>query len=79
MVQGLPTQNALPNNEAIIALIGIGLPSGIDVGYSFDFTVSRLGLRNSGGAHEVSIRYSFLWGDPRSRNQRSRIVPCFFY
>ncbi|MCU0400192.1 MAG: type IX secretion system membrane protein PorP/SprF [Algoriphagus sp.] len=77
--RGMPTKNALPNNEAIIGLVGVSLESGLDMGYSYDFTVSKLNQRNSGGAHEISIRYTFLWGDPKSRNQRSRIIPCFRY
>lgn len=77
--RGLPTKYALPNNEAIIGVVGIALSNGVDIGYSFDFTVSQLNLRNSGGAHEVSMRYTFLWGDPKSRNQRARRMPCFQY
>lgn len=77
--RGIPTKNSLPNNEAIIGLVGVSLPSGLDIGYSYDVTVSKLGQKNSGGAHELSIRYTFLWGDPKSRNQRGRIIPCFKY
>lgn len=77
--RGLPTKYQLPNNESIIGLVGVVLPSGVDIGYSFDFTVSKLNIRNSGGAHEFSIRYTFLWGDPRERGQRGRRIPCFFY
>ena len=77
--RGLPSKYNMPNNESIIGLLGVALESGMDIGYSFDFTTSKLGLRNSGGAHEISIRYTFLWGDQRSRNQRSRVNPCFFY
>ncbi len=77
--RGLPTKYNLPNNESLIALMGVSLPSGVDIGYSFDFTTSKLGLRNSGGAHEVSIRYTFLWGNPKGRNQKGRAIPCFFY
>ena len=33
----------------------------------------------SGGAHEISLTYSFLWGNAKSRNQRSRVIPCFKY
>ena len=77
--RGMPTKNNLPNNEAVIGLVGVSLESGLDIGYSYDFTVSKLNQRNSGGAHEISIRYTFLWGDPRSRNQRSRVIPCFRY
>ncbi len=77
--RGLPSKYNLPNNESIIAMMGVSLPTGVDIGYSFDFTTSKLGLRNSGGAHEVSVRYTFLWGDPKDRNQRGRVIPCFFY
>ncbi|EAZ82066.1 PorP/SprF family type IX secretion system membrane protein [Algoriphagus machipongonensis] len=77
--RGLPTKNSLPNNEAFIGLVGVSLPSGLDIGYSYDVTASKLGLKNSGGAHEVSVRYTFLWGDPKNRNQRGRVIPCFKY
>ncbi|WP_026968411.1 PorP/SprF family type IX secretion system membrane protein [Algoriphagus terrigena] len=77
--RGLPMKNSLPNNEAFIALVGVALDTGLDIGYSYDVTTSKLGQKNSGGAHEISIRYTFLWGDPGSRNQRSRIIPCFRY
>lgn len=54
--RGMPTKNNLPNNESIIGLVGVSLDSGLDLGYSYDFTVSKLGQRNTGGAHEISIR-----------------------
>lgn len=75
--RGFPVKYSLPNNEAIIGLIGVTLESGLDIGYSFDFTTSKMSLRHSGGAHEISIRYSFLVGDPNQRNRRSTIIPCF--
>jgi len=77
--RGLPIKNNLPNNEAIIGLMGVSLEGGLDIGYSYDITVSKLGLRNSGGAHEVSVTYSFHLGDPKNRNQRARNIPCFRY
>lgn len=58
--RGLPTNYNLPNNEALITTLGITLDSGLDIGYSYDFTLSKLGWINSGGAHEISIRYSFV-------------------
>ena len=75
--RGFPVKYALPNNESIVGLIGFTLESGLDIGYSYDFTISKMALRNSGGAHEISIRYSFLYGDPNQRNRRSTIIPCF--
>ncbi|MDR7128390.1 type IX secretion system PorP/SprF family membrane protein [Algoriphagus sp. 4150] len=77
--RGLPTKNNLPNNEAIIGVVGVSLPSGLDIGYSYDVTISKLGLKNSGGAHEISLTYSFLWGDEKNRNQKSKVIPCFKY
>ncbi len=77
--RGLPTNNALPNNESVIGLVGVSLESGLDIGYSYDFTISKLGMRNSGGAHEVSLTYTFLWGEAKNRNQRARTIPCFRY
>ncbi|MGY6743075.1 MAG: PorP/SprF family type IX secretion system membrane protein [Cecembia sp.] len=77
--RGFPVKYSLPNNESIIGLIGITLESGLDIGYSYDFTISKMALRNSGGAHEISIRYSFLFGDPNQRNRRSTIIPCMRY
>ncbi|MEX2564969.1 MAG: type IX secretion system membrane protein PorP/SprF [Cyclobacteriaceae bacterium] len=75
--RGFPVKYTLPNNESLVALLGVVLNSGIDIGYSFDFTMSKLNLMSSAGAHEFSIRYSFLYGDPKERNKRSTIIPCF--
>ncbi|SIS89926.1 PorP/SprF family type IX secretion system membrane protein [Belliella pelovolcani] len=75
--RGFPVKYALPNNESIAGLIGLTLESGLDIGYSYDFTLSKMGNLQSAGAHEISIRYSFLFGDPNQRNRRSTIIPCF--
>jgi hypothetical protein len=75
--RGFPTRIGLPNNEALIGLIGFSFQSGLDLGYSYDFTLSQLGWRNSGGAHEVSLRYSFvnqLWNKNRIKH-----LPTFKY
>lgn len=73
--RGLPVKYNLPNNESVIAQVGFALQSGLDIGYSFDFTTSKMGLRNSGGAHEVSIRYTFYNGDPYKR--KPKLLPFF--
>lgn len=57
--RGIPTLNELPNNESLIALFGISLSSGMDLGYSFDFPISKFGFSGTGGAHEISLRYVF--------------------
>ncbi len=75
--RGIPTLYSLPNNEALITVLGLTLSSGLDIGYSFDFTLSKLGWRNSGGAHEVSLRYSFV-DQFLNRGKRKRL-PTFRY
>jgi type IX secretion system PorP/SprF family membrane protein len=78
--RGLPTMgNGLPNNESLIGLVGISLGNGLDIGYSYDFTLSQLGQANTGGAHEVSMRLSFLTGDQKQSGRKASILPCFKY
>src|SRR6185503_9598410 len=49
-------RHAFGNSDAIIGVLGVKVSS-IRVGYSYDFTVSKLqGL--SGGAHEISITFN---------------------
>ena len=73
--RGLPTKYNLPNNESIIAIVGFALNSGLDIGYSFDFTISKMGIRNSGGAHEISARYTFHKGNPYKK--KFKLLPFF--
>lgn len=77
--RGIPvTALEQPNHESIIALVGISLGSGLDFGYSHDFTMSSLGNANTGGAHEVSLRYSFLAGNAKGAGRKTS-MPCFKY
>lgn len=69
--RGLPTKYSLPNHEALIVLVGVELKSGIQIGYSFDFTVSNLGQSNSGGSHELSMRYTYSRGDAKKKYRTS--------
>jgi type IX secretion system PorP/SprF family membrane protein len=75
--RGLPTKYNLPNNESLIALMGISLESGIDVGYSFDFPISKFGIAGTGGAHEISVRYMFSTRGPGKRYYAP--LPSFRY
>ncbi|TDQ15289.1 type IX secretion system PorP/SprF family membrane protein [Algoriphagus boseongensis] len=65
--RGLPSKYDLPNNESFVALFGVSLDSGLELGYSFDFPISKLGYQGSGGSHEISVRYVFSSKDPRKR------------
>jgi type IX secretion system PorP/SprF family membrane protein len=58
--RGLPTKYELPNNESLVSLIGVSFEAGIEIGYSFDYPISKLNIGNTGGAHELTLRYMFL-------------------
>lgn len=74
--RGLPIKKfeGLPNNESAIFLVGISKDN-LNIGYSFDYTLSELGIA-SGGAHEISLRYEFFLGDPRRPPKNVRRIPC---
>lgn len=77
--RGIPVSKVTQSNhESIIALVGISLGNGLDVGFSHDFTISSLGNGNTGGANEISIRYSFLAGSAKGAGRKSS-MPCFKY
>jgi hypothetical protein len=76
--RGIPGLRNMPNQDSIILMLGINLENGMVIGYSYDFMISNIGYQTR-GAHEVSFRYQFLSGDPRSRNQRNRVLKCFKY
>jgi type IX secretion system PorP/SprF family membrane protein len=56
-VSGLWFRHNFENPDALIVLLGFQQPR-YKIGYSFDFTVSRISVR-SGGAHEVSFAWQF--------------------
>jgi type IX secretion system PorP/SprF family membrane protein len=56
-VSGLWFRHNFENPDALIVLLGFQQPK-FKIGYSYDFTVSRVSLK-SGGAHEVSFAWQF--------------------
>lgn len=78
--RGLPTKSleGFNNNESIVFLVGFtkkGKDDVLNIGYSFDYTISQLGI-NSGGAHELSISYSWSNRDPRKPPKHVMQIPC---
>lgn len=74
--RGIPIkhyQPGLQNNESIVLFTGFKLTS-FSLGYSYDFTLSRLAIANTGGSHEINITFEF----PRdkSRTKTRRYFPC---
>ena len=62
------------NHESAIFLVG--LKSGnLNLGYSFDYTLSSLTIQ-SGGAHELSAIYNFRLGNSRKPPMNVRKIPC---
>ena len=76
--RSLPIQTDLPKRESVIGLVGLNLSAGLAVGYSYDYPISDVGSQTL-GSHELSLRYQFFYGTPKSRGQRSRVLPCFSY
>lgn len=75
--RGLPFKRykpGYPNRESLALLVGFEVPDkNFRVGYSYDITVSRLGLNNTKGAHEISLVYEVA--KKRKRNKRA-LVSC---
>jgi type IX secretion system PorP/SprF family membrane protein len=69
--RGIPVLKPFPNQDAFIFLVGYKLDY-FNIGYSYDFTISKLVAR-TGGSHEISLSYSFKTKLPK---RKPRIVPC---
>ncbi|MCE2779737.1 MAG: type IX secretion system membrane protein PorP/SprF [Algoriphagus sp.] len=74
--RGLPfkTREGQVNRDAIVVMTGINLVNGLNVGYSFDYTISQLGIK-SGGAHEVSLSWIIPSRNQGKPNLRDTILP----
>jgi type IX secretion system PorP/SprF family membrane protein len=72
--RGIPVKHYQPgfsNNEALVFMVGLHY-NGLSIGYSYDFTISRL-TPASGGSHEISLIYE--WRYPY-RKRIGRPLPC---
>lgn len=61
-------------NESAILLIGL-MHRNMNIGYSFDYTLSSLGMQ-TGGAHEVSLSYIFQLTKDKKPPRNVRQIPC---
>lgn len=74
--RGIPVQENIAghsDHDAIVAVIGMKLKN-IELGYSYDVTISGLGTA-TGGAHEVSITYLIPSGNSH-RPKPQKFIPC---
>jgi type IX secretion system PorP/SprF family membrane protein len=82
--RGIPFKqvNGFTNNESIVLLVGLTILRGdakrqdvLNVGYSYDYTISQLGP-GSGGSHEFSLVYTFPIRNPRKPPLDKMVIPC---
>jgi len=76
--RGLPLfkkyQPGYSNHEAVIALLGINYYD-INISYTYDLTISKLGQRNTAGVHEITMNYNFAVphnADKRSKKKKAK-------
>jgi len=67
-------QKSYSNIDAVIFVLGYKI-NGLGIGYSYDFTVSKL-INNTGGSHEISLMYDFDANVSMKNRQRKGQVPC---
>jgi len=70
--RGLPVFKNNPNAGAISLLGGYKFDR-LSLGYSYDFSLSKL-ITKTGGAHEVSVSYEIITDNRRRR--KMKMVPC---
>jgi len=78
--RGIPFNkvNGISNNESIVFLIGFTMhreKDALNIGYNYDYTISKLGI-SSGGAHEITLSYSWSVRNPRKPTKDKLIIPC---
>lgn len=75
--RGLPFKKykpGYPNRESLAILLGLEIPDkNLRIGYSYDLTISNLGINNTYGTHEVTLVYEIA--KKRKRTKRV-LVTC---
>jgi len=69
--RGIPLYKEVFNRDAFTVLFGIKWNS-MNIGYSYDFTISRL-VASTGGSHEISLSYTFKL---KPIKRKPGAVPC---
>jgi hypothetical protein len=71
-----PYKKGMSNNESIVVLTGFRY-KGLNIGYSYDLTISQLASA-TGGSHEISLAYDFASGKQGKKKLAGRIrkLPC---
>ncbi len=76
--RGIPVQQNVKDNisqDAVVLILGMRFDQ-MEIGYSYDFTISELG-NLGGGAHEVSLKYNLDMALRSSRvKKKDKFIPC---
>ncbi|MDP3556440.1 MAG: PorP/SprF family type IX secretion system membrane protein [Bacteroidota bacterium] len=75
--RGIPLRKPYPwyrNNDALVFLVGVSADK-LNVGYSYDYTVSKLININSGGTHEISMSYQFC-SQKKKKKKKAILISC---
>jgi len=75
--RGIPIQQDTKDNvsqDAVVLILGMQFDN-LEIGYSYDFTVSELSAV-SGGAHEVSLKYSVDIAIRTKTKHKDKFIPC---
>jgi len=75
--RGIPIKQDIPDNmsqDAVVVILGFQLAS-MEIMYSYDFTVSRLGSM-SGGTHELALKYKFEIQRNSRTKRKEKFIPC---
>jgi len=75
--RGIPVSKNADNNpmqDAAVIILGFQF-NRVEIVYSYDFTVSRLGPA-SGGAHEVALKYRFEIQEHGRSKKKDKFIPC---
>ena len=75
--RGIPIQQEVKDylsQDAVVIILGFQLPK-MEVMYSYDFTVSKLGSI-SGGTHEIAIKYKLEIVRGAKSKKREKLIPC---
>lgn len=73
--RGIPVFKELTSSDALVFLIGMKLDQ-ISIGYSYDLTISKL-VGHTGGAHEISVNYTFNQGVTQRMKRKGLPCPTF--
>lgn len=75
--RGIPIQQNVNDNisqDAIVLVLGFQFEK-LEIGYSYDFTVSELGPM-SGGSHEISLKYKLGIQMQAKVKKKEKFIPC---